>query len=71
MDQRLLALGSRLRELRKDKNLSIRALAGFANIDKNQLLNIEHGKVNLRYLTLCDLAEALSVTVGDLTDTGY
>jgi DNA-binding Xre family transcriptional regulator len=57
----------RITELRKARGLSIQALADYANIDRSNLSDIESGKAKGMYFsTLCDIAEALEVTPGDL-----
>lgn len=70
MDKRLMELGDRLRMLRCNQNMSIRALEVTSNVDKNQILRIEQGKADPKYTTLCRIADALGVSVRDLVDDG-
>lgn len=66
MDDWLVALGKKIRKIRLQKGISIRALAEQAGLDKNQLLRIEKGEANLRYLTLCTLADTLGTPISDM-----
>lgn len=68
MDERLTALGTRLRKLRLENDMSIRALSERAGLDKNQILRVERGEADPKYTTLYRIAEALGVSVGDLLD---
>ena len=70
MDKRLTALGDRLRMLRCDQNMSIRALEATSSVDKNQILRIEQGEADPKYTTLCRIADALGVSIRDLVDDG-
>jgi DNA-binding Xre family transcriptional regulator len=57
----------KITELRKARGMSIQALADYANIDRSNLSYIESGKAKGMYFsTLCDIAEALEVTPGEL-----
>lgn len=58
----LQALGSRLRELRKEKKLKQRELAAFLNITEVHYRRVEAGKINIPTLTLCALADYYGVT---------
>ena len=66
-DKKLLrALGDRVRELRKEGNLSQEKLAEMADIHVNHLRRIELGQANPTYLVLLRIARALGVDMMDL-----
>ena len=55
----LSTLGMRIRELRKQRNLSQNDLAMQCNFEKASLSRIECGKTNVTILTLKKISEAL------------
>lgn len=65
-DQSLVALGLKIKQLRKSKRLSQEALALDSGIDFSYLGRIERGENNPTYLMLCAIAETLSVSVAEL-----
>lgn len=57
----------RIKKLRKERGLSIQALADYANIDRSSLSRIESGHATgIYFTTLCRIAEALEVPPGEL-----
>lgn len=66
--QRLEAFAARLTQLRNEKNLSIRGLAGRAGLEYSAVQRIEQGKVNFEYTTLLKLADGLEITPSQLLD---
>jgi transcriptional regulator with XRE-family HTH domain len=56
----------RIREIRQEKGLSIRALATRAKMGYPYLCNVENGKADPSLSTLRRLAKALKVRVVDL-----
>jgi len=56
-------VGSRLRELRQERNKSMRALAKLSGLSTNALSMIERGRTSPSVSTLYKLAEALEVPV--------
>lgn len=62
----LKRLGSRIRQLRHQRNLSQEALADAAAIGRSYMSGIERGVRNCSTLHLLRLAKALRVGVGDL-----
>ena len=57
----------KITDLRKERGLSIQALADIANMERASISRIENGKVNsITFETLCRIAEALEVAPGDL-----
>ena len=64
-------LGKRIRTLRKLQNLSQSQLAFEAGIARNQVVNIELGKVNTSISSVFAIAEALHIPVQELFDFSY
>jgi transcriptional regulator with XRE-family HTH domain len=63
-------VGRCLRELRTERNLSIRALAGLSGLNANTLSLIENGKTSPSVSTLQLLAGALKVPITAFFETG-
>jgi transcriptional regulator with XRE-family HTH domain len=63
-------VGQRLRQLRAEHGLSIRALAGLSNLSINTLSLIENGKTSPSVSTLQQLAAALQVSITSFFETG-
>jgi transcriptional regulator with XRE-family HTH domain len=62
----LKRLGTRIRDLREQKNLSQEALADLAKIGRSYMSGIERGVRNCSTLHLLRLARALRVRIGEL-----
>lgn len=62
----LMLIGSKMRELRQAKGVSIETLANTSGMDYSQLARMEGGKVNFTISYLFRVAEALGVTPRDL-----
>ena len=58
----LQVMGQRLRELRTERKLPQRELAGVLNVTLRHYQRVEHGEINLPVLTLCTLADYYGVT---------
>lgn len=58
----LQIMGRRLRELRTERKLPQRELAGVLNVTLRHYQRVEHGEINLPVLTLCALADYYGVT---------
>ena len=61
----LVLLGTRIRELRKRRNLSQNELAMQCNFEKASLSRIECGKTNLTVLTLKRIGDALEADMSE------
>ena len=61
-------LGSRIRELRKSKNISIEEIAYKAGIDAQNLRKYELGKQEMRVSMLKRIADAFEISVSDLVN---
>jgi len=63
----LTALGQRIREMRKSKNLTQEDLAHESDIDRSYIGGVERGERNLSFDKLCQIAQALRCDVATLT----
>ncbi|MBK7687093.1 MAG: helix-turn-helix transcriptional regulator [Rhodocyclaceae bacterium] len=66
-NEALVALGEAIRRERKRKHLSQEALALIANVDRSYLGRVERGDNNVAFLVLIRLANALGLSVSQLT----
>ncbi len=64
----LVNVGSRIREFRKAKNLSMESLAAELEIDYRQLGRIERGEINTTILSLKRISDVLRIPIGDFLD---
>ena len=55
----LTALGQKMREARKNKDLTQQELSDLSHVSVKQIANIEKGKMNASYLILRALAKVL------------
>ena len=62
------AFGKRIRELRKERGLTMEKLAEMANIEYRQLGRVERVEVNTSICTAYVIAKALKVTFSELMD---
>lgn len=62
----LLLVGSKIREIRLKKEISIEYLANSSGMDYSQLARMETGQVNFTISYLFRVAEALGVTAKEL-----
>ncbi|NPC95690.1 helix-turn-helix domain-containing protein [Nocardioides sp. zg-DK7169] len=67
-DQQIVAVGARVRELRRERGLSLSALAREAGIGKGSLSELETGHRNPTLATLYAVAAPLRVSLGALLD---
>ena len=66
-DEALLKLiGNRIRELRKERNLSLRDVAFKIGMEPSNLSVIENGRSNPQLLTFARIASALNVELSEL-----
>ena len=64
----LLGFGKHLKQVRIKKGLSQHQLAYEANINKNQVGNIERGEVNPTLTTLISISKVLDIEFNELLD---
>ena len=65
-DERILAFGKRVREVRKSKGISQERLAEMADIDRSYMGNIERGEKNVTLKKVYDICDALKVEIREL-----
>jgi transcriptional regulator with XRE-family HTH domain len=64
----LKKLGKNITKIRKGKNITQVQLADIANMDDSSIRRIESGRNNSSIVVLLRLAEALKVSLKELTD---
>lgn len=64
-DHRLVNFGNRVRQIRKEKELSQEALAALADIDRSYMGHIERGEKNITLTKIYQISEALNVDLID------
>lgn len=65
-DERMIAFGRRVRELRKSKGISQESLAEMAGIDRSYMGNIERGEKNITLKKAYEICDALDIEIQDL-----
>ena len=63
----LIALGNRVREIRKSLGMTQENLAAKAELDRSYIGGIERGERNVSFLTLCRLAGSFNCDVFHIT----
>ncbi len=64
----LQKLGTKIRKLREERNLSQFALAADCNLPKTQIGRIERAEINTTVRTLIKISKALNVSIKDFFD---
>lgn len=59
-------ISSRIKELRKEKKLTVQELAYRCDMERSNLSRIEAGRTNLTIKTICTICNALNVTLRDV-----
>ena len=62
-DERMVAFGKRVREVRKAKGLSQEKLAEMAGIDRSYMGNIERGEKNITLKKIYEICDALDIDI--------
>jgi len=65
-DERMIAFGKRIREVRKGKGISQEKLAEMAGIDRSYMGNIERGEKNITLKKAYEICDALEVSIKEL-----
>lgn len=65
-DDRMIAFGKRVREVRKGKGISQEKLAEMAGIDRSYMGNIERGEKNVTLKKVYEICDALEVKIQNL-----
>ena len=68
-DERIIAFGKRVREVRKAKGISQEKLAELANIDRSYMGNIERGEKNVTLKKVYEICDALKVDISELVSS--
>lgn len=71
MENVLLELGQKIRELRTKRGLSLDKLAETANVNDKYLGEVERGQTNISVGKLCQIAAALDIKPHELLDTAH
>ncbi|MDR2125866.1 MAG: helix-turn-helix transcriptional regulator [Prevotellaceae bacterium] len=64
----LVKIGLKIREFRKEKNLSIMEFSDKLEIEYNNLIRIEKGRTNFTIGTLLKICKALDVKLVDIVN---
>lgn len=62
-DDRMVAFGKRVREVRKSKGISQEKLAEMAGIDRSYMGNIERGEKNITLKKIYEICDALKIDI--------
>ena len=65
-DDRMIAFGKRVREIRKSKGISQERLAEMAGIDRSYMGNIERGEKNITLKKAYEICDALDIEIQNL-----
>lgn len=69
--QILFRVGCAIREYRELRKFSQEKLAEIASVDRSFLGRVERGEMNVSIITLCEIAQALGITLKDIIDLAY
>lgn len=59
-------ISSRIRELRRERRLTVQELAYRCDMERSNLSRIEAGRTNLTVKTMCIICNALNVSLRDV-----
>ena len=59
-------ISNKIRELRKEKQMTVQELAYRCDMERSNLSRIEAGRTNLTVKTMCIICNALSVSLRDV-----
>lgn len=65
-EEEIAYISSRIRELRKEKKLTVQELAYRCDMERSNLSRIEAGRTNLTIRTICIICNALEVGLRDV-----
>jgi len=65
-DERMIAFGKRVREVRKSKGISQEELAEISGIDRSYMGNIERGEKNITLKKAYEICDALDIEIQEL-----
>lgn len=64
--EEITAIAAKMKQLRKDRNLTIQEVAYRCDMERSNLSRIEAGKTNLTIKTICTICNALGVGLRDV-----
>lgn len=64
--QEITAIAARMKQLRKERKLTVQEVAYRCEMERSNLSRIEAGKTNLTIKTICTICNALGVTLRDV-----
>ncbi len=59
-------ISNKIRELRKEKQMTVQALAYRCDMERSNMSRIESGRTNLTVKTMCIICNALNVNLRDI-----
>nr|QJS05475.1 transcriptional regulator, XRE-family [Psychrobacter sp.] len=62
-DERMVAFGKRVREVRKARGISQEKLAEMAGIDRSYMGNVERGEKNITLKKIYEICDALQIDI--------
>ena len=65
-EEEIAYISSRIRELRKERHLTVQELAYRCDMERSNLSRIEAGRTNLTIRTICIICSALEVELRDV-----
>ncbi len=65
-NDKLVAFGQRVREIRKSRGLSQEGMAALAGVDRSYMGHIERGEKNITLTKIYQISDALGIEVADL-----
>ncbi|MGP9572373.1 helix-turn-helix domain-containing protein [Halomonas sp. AOP5-CZ2-32] len=65
-NEKLVAFGQRVREIRKNRGLSQEGMAALAGVDRSYMGHIERGEKNITLTKIYQISDALGIEVADL-----
>lgn len=65
-EEEIAYISSRIRELRKERHLTVQELAYRCDMERSNLSRIEAGRTNLTIRTICIICSALEVGLRDI-----
>jgi transcriptional regulator with XRE-family HTH domain len=67
-DNKLIAFGSKVREIRKQQGISQEKLAELSDTDRSYMGRIERGEKNVTLTKIYQIADALKINIKDFFD---
>lgn len=65
-DERMVAFGKKVREVRKNKRISQEKLAEMAGMDRSYMGNIERGEKNITLKKVYEICDALEIDIKEI-----